>query len=152
MSLPKCFGRTATIIGTEGDDTLSGTTESDVIVGLGGKDTITGEGRIDFICGGGGDDIISGGRGNDNISGDAGNSPDLPVGKRTQAPETHGTGNRLDQFLAVDAADLDKDGKAEIYVTSFPGDPYQPGERLFSLSSPSRMGSSRSRPRKSTGS
>ena len=42
-------------------------------------------------------------------------------------------GNRLDQFLAVDAADLDKDGKAEIYVTSFPGDPYQPGERLSSF-------------------
>ena len=37
MSLPKCFGRTPTIIGTEGDDTLSGTTESDVIVGLGGQ-------------------------------------------------------------------------------------------------------------------
>ena len=78
MSLPRCFGRTPTIIGTEGDDTLSGTTESDVIVGLGGKDTITGEGRIDFICGGDGDDTISGGRGNDSISGDAGN--DLILG------------------------------------------------------------------------
>jgi len=42
-------------------------------------------------------------------------------------------GNRLDQFLAVDAADLDKDGKAEIYVTSFPADPFQPGDRLFSF-------------------
>jgi hypothetical protein len=42
-------------------------------------------------------------------------------------------GQKLDQFLAVDAADLDKDGKAEIYVTCFPEDPYQPGDRLFSF-------------------
>ena len=27
MSLPKCFGELSTIIGTEGDDTLSGTAE-----------------------------------------------------------------------------------------------------------------------------
>jgi Ca2+-binding RTX toxin-like protein len=40
----KCFGREATILGGEGDDTLTGTPGPDVIVSRGGRDTITAKG------------------------------------------------------------------------------------------------------------
>jgi RTX calcium-binding nonapeptide repeat (4 copies) len=39
---PTCDGRVATIVGTEGNDTINGTAGRDVIVGLGGDDTIYG--------------------------------------------------------------------------------------------------------------
>jgi len=38
-----------------------------------------------------------------------------------------------DQFMAVDVADIDKDGKAEVFVTNFPENAYQPGYRLHSF-------------------
>ena len=38
--VPTSFGRPATILGTEGDDTLIGTAGPDVIVGLGGSDFV----------------------------------------------------------------------------------------------------------------
>jgi TolB-like protein len=41
--------------------------------------------------------------------------------------------NATDQFMAVDIADIDKDGKAEIFVSNFPANPYQPGNRLYSF-------------------
>jgi Tol biopolymer transport system component len=89
--MPTCSGRTATVVGTEGNDTLFGTAGADVIVSLGGNDTIrsaggndtvcTGSGRDRIIVAGGSDrvragtsrDIIEGGRGNDRLGGDAGN-------------------------------------------------------------------------------
>src|SRR5687768_12842414 len=57
---PTCDGLTATIVGTNGDDTLTGTTGDDVIVGLGGDDVIVGDLGADRICGGTGDDTLSG--------------------------------------------------------------------------------------------
>jgi len=42
-------------------------------------------------------------------------------------------GSRIDRYLAVDAADLDKDGKAEIYVTSIPETAYQSEDKLTSF-------------------
>ena len=68
-----CRGRLATIVGTDGDDTLSGTSGGDVIVGLGGNDHITGRGGDDSLCGGPGNDGIWGGDGFDRLSGNAGN-------------------------------------------------------------------------------
>ena len=50
-----------TIVGTEGDDTLSGTASADVICGLGGNDTIYGLGGDDVLLGGPGDDSLYGG-------------------------------------------------------------------------------------------
>ena len=41
-------------------------------------------------------------------------------------------GSRIDRHLAVDAADLDKDGKAEIYVTSIPETAYQSEDKMSS--------------------
>jgi Ca2+-binding RTX toxin-like protein len=88
-----CFGKSATIVGTRGDDDITGTTGSDVIVARGGDDRIRGEenpyepdapqyGEGDFICGGRGvddvdgywgDDYIRGQLGGDYLSGDMGN-------------------------------------------------------------------------------
>ena len=38
-----------------------------------------------------------------------------------------------DDFMAVDVADIDKDGKPEVFVSNFPSNPYQPGSRLYSF-------------------
>jgi hypothetical protein len=38
-----------------------------------------------------------------------------------------------DEFMAVDVADINKDGKAEVFVSNFPSNPYQPGHRLYSF-------------------
>ena len=88
----KCLGETATIVGTEEDDTartnrtLWGTFGDDVMVGLGGSDLIFGgpkedslsEVGDDTICGGegsdsmvgfGGKDVLVGGAGNDDVDG-----------------------------------------------------------------------------------
>jgi Ca2+-binding RTX toxin-like protein len=70
--VPRCHGRRAEIIGTDGNDVLRGTPERDVIWGGPGDDEITGSLGNDLICGGGGDDLIHGGRGNDELYGDAG--------------------------------------------------------------------------------
>lgn len=69
---PRCHGRQATIVGTEGDDVIHGTPGRDVIWGGGGNDVIWGELGNDLICGGPGSDLIHGGRGNDVVDGGAG--------------------------------------------------------------------------------
>jgi Ca2+-binding RTX toxin-like protein len=69
---PRCHGRRAKIVGTEGDDVLHGTPGRDVIWGGGGDDEILGSLGNDLLCGGPGDDLIHGGRGNDTADGGAG--------------------------------------------------------------------------------
>jgi Ca2+-binding RTX toxin-like protein len=69
---PRCHGRQAKIVGTEGNDVIHGTPGRDVIWGGGGNDVIFGELGNDLICGGPGSDIIHGGRGNDLVDGGAG--------------------------------------------------------------------------------
>ena len=66
---PTCDGRSATIVGTPGNDTLVGTPGNDVIVAEGGADVIKGMGGSDLICAGGGEDTVRGGGGNDTIFG-----------------------------------------------------------------------------------
>ncbi|TMM09166.1 MAG: hypothetical protein E6G00_11135 [Actinobacteria bacterium] len=70
---PKCLGKTATIVGTAGNDVLTGTPGNDVIVGLGGDDRIRGGRGKDVICSGPGRDRVTGGSGNDVIVGGPGN-------------------------------------------------------------------------------
>ena len=65
-------GRTATIVGTSGNDVIRGTSGRDVIVALGGDDTIDGLAGADIICGGAGNDLIRAGWGNDIVFGGAG--------------------------------------------------------------------------------
>lgn len=69
---PKCAGRTATIVGTSGNDTITGTNGPDVIAALDGDDTVNARGGDDVVCGGEGDDTIGGGGGNDRLLGEAG--------------------------------------------------------------------------------
>jgi Ca2+-binding RTX toxin-like protein len=75
---PTCFGRPATIVGTDGPDVITGTSGPDVIVGLGGDDTIDGVSGGDFVCGGSGNDtvvhaaFVHGGSGEDVIHGGVG--------------------------------------------------------------------------------
>jgi Ca2+-binding RTX toxin-like protein len=72
QAAPSCFGRQATIVGTNGRDNLRGTPGRDVIVGKGKRDRINGRGGNDLICGGGGGDLINGKGGNDKIKGEGG--------------------------------------------------------------------------------
>jgi Ca2+-binding RTX toxin-like protein len=69
---PRCHGRRATIVGTDGPDVIRGTPARDVIWGGKGDDTIYGSLGNDLICGGPGSDLIYGGRGNDEVDGGAG--------------------------------------------------------------------------------
>ena len=63
-----CEGRTATIVGTPGNDILAGTEGTDIIAGLGGNDRISGFGGNDLICGGSGNDQMRGDDGDDSIN------------------------------------------------------------------------------------
>jgi Ca2+-binding RTX toxin-like protein len=83
-AVPKCYGLDATIVGTDGPDSIAGTTGDDVIVALGGDDDIffdinTGQpvpgnetGGNDVICAGDGNDFAVGGNGNDVVAGQDG--------------------------------------------------------------------------------
>jgi Ca2+-binding RTX toxin-like protein len=60
-----CDGRTATVVGTSGNDDLVGTPGPDVIAGLAGSDVVAGLGGDDVLCGGSGADWLRGGPGAD---------------------------------------------------------------------------------------
>ena len=72
LSVPRCGGRAATIVGTSGNDRLKGTKRTDVIAGLAGNDRISGLGANDVICGGSGNDKLLGGSGKDRLFGNNG--------------------------------------------------------------------------------
>jgi uncharacterized repeat protein (TIGR01451 family) len=81
---PTCGGAEATIVGTEGDDSLLGTEKRDVIAALGGDDRVVALGGKDVVCGFGGSDrlkgrgdadLVRGGGGDDRLGG--GGGPDL---------------------------------------------------------------------------
>jgi len=72
IEAPRCDGRQAKIVGTDGDDVIQGTPGRDVIWGGKGDDTIYGSLGNDLLCGGPGADLIHGGRGNDEVDGGTG--------------------------------------------------------------------------------
>ncbi len=72
IDTPRCHGRQAQIVGTDGADVLHGTSGRDVIWGGRGDDTIFGSLGNDLLCGAAGADLIHGGRGNDEADGGAG--------------------------------------------------------------------------------
>lgn len=69
---PRCHGRQAEIVGTDGPDELRGTPERDVIWGGPGDDELFSSLGNDLVCGAAGDDLIHGGRGNDEVDGGPG--------------------------------------------------------------------------------
>jgi Ca2+-binding RTX toxin-like protein len=83
-AVPTCFGKPATIVGTDGPDYLTGQSGvADVIYGGGGNDTISGgdfyqQDQIpgaapDLLCGGPGDDTMRDSPGSDKLNGGDGN-------------------------------------------------------------------------------
>ena len=78
---PLCRGRTATVVGTFGDDpSLVGTPGNDVIFAYGGNDAVSAGSGADVVCAEAGDDQVKGGAGLDVISGARG--PDRLLGGR----------------------------------------------------------------------
>jgi Subtilase family/RTX calcium-binding nonapeptide repeat (4 copies) len=73
------FGRTATIMGTSGDDEIIGTTGDDVILGGGGDDRIAGRQGNDRICSGPGNDDVRGGSQFADSDDEDGFGPDPPI-------------------------------------------------------------------------
>ena len=77
-SWPSCLGEPATIVGTDGNDTINGTSGDDVIAALAGDDVVTSGGGSDLICGGDGNDALVATSGGESLfdaavmSGDAG--------------------------------------------------------------------------------
>jgi Ca2+-binding RTX toxin-like protein len=96
-----CFGQPATIVGTDGDDTLFGTAGNDVIVAGDGSDTIFAGAGDDLICGEGGGDFIFGEEGNDQI--DAGTDNDGVDGGLGDDHMIGGPGAENDLLLFLEA-------------------------------------------------
>jgi len=69
---PKCAGRTATIVGTAGNDRLTGTRRRDVIVAGAGNDVVRSGRGNDIVCAGSGNDRVSAGAGRDRVTSGAG--------------------------------------------------------------------------------
>ena len=106
-----------TIVGGDGDDTLSarGVSEDVLILGGGGNDTITGGLGNDLIDGGDGNDSIDGGRGDDNIVGNAGD--DFILGGDGNDRLVGGFG--ADEISGGDGDDhVIGDGQIEVTVTN----------------------------------
>jgi Ca2+-binding RTX toxin-like protein len=74
-----CFGRRASIVGTNQQDRLRGTSRADVILARGGDDIIRGGGGNDLICAGSGNDLVNAGGGNDRV--DAGSGSNVLLGR-----------------------------------------------------------------------
>lgn len=68
-----CKGKQATLVGTNGSDTIRGTGKRDVIAALKGKDKVSGLAGNDLVCAGAGKDKVNGGAGNDKLLGQKGN-------------------------------------------------------------------------------
>jgi len=119
---PMCFGKPATIVGTDHRDVIEGTPGKDVIAALGGRDVIEApNNRLshgkDVVCGGAGNDkivgnnernVLIGGPGNDRIKGGPGNdlivgdnaNPDGSEAGQTGRDTLNGTGG--DDFVVGD--------------------------------------------------
>ncbi len=67
-------GRFNSILGTEGDDTLSGGNGRDLLFGGAGRDRLDGGRGDDLLKGGEGDDVLSGGNGDDVLIGGSGDN------------------------------------------------------------------------------
>jgi Ca2+-binding RTX toxin-like protein len=80
---PTCFGRTATITGTQQGEVIRGTSGPDVILAFGGNDSVLSRQGNDFVCSGAGNDTIHGAEGFNRMNG--GNGHDYIDGRRGPA-------------------------------------------------------------------
>ena len=103
--------------GNAGDDAITGGTAAETILGEDGNDTITGGGGHDVVTGGAGNDAITTTTGNDNVDGgdgndtiNVGNGDNTVLGGGGNDAITTGTGNDL--ITAGDGDDVVTDGGA----------------------------------------
>jgi len=122
-----CAGRAATLVGTDGDDTLDGTAFDDVIVGRAGDDVILGFDGDDTICAEGGNDRVNGGPGADRLYGQSGN--DVLRGKAgadrltgSAGNDTVDSGGGNDRLYGGNGNDILKDGAGVDLVVGEGGD------------------------------
>jgi Ca2+-binding RTX toxin-like protein len=80
---PRCLGKRATIVGTNGSERIRGTNDDDVIVARGGGDYVLARRGRDFVCAGLGDDHVLAGRGGGGLKG-AGGEDTLVGGTSTE--------------------------------------------------------------------
>jgi Ca2+-binding RTX toxin-like protein len=101
--IPSCRGKPATIVGTDGNDTIEGTAERDVIWAGLGDDAVRGGLGSDLVCGGPGSDFVDGGRGNDLIDGGVGDG-DRVIGGLGDDTVLGGPGDRdeVAGYLGID--------------------------------------------------
>jgi hypothetical protein len=90
----------ATIVGTEGNDSLSVTEGKNYILGGGGDDTLFGSDGDDILHGGAGNDILIGGSGGDITHG--GDGSDTLVGGAGDDIMTGGAGQDVFRYMAGD--------------------------------------------------
>src|SRR5215211_2983024 len=69
---PTCFGRHATVLGTNGSDSIQTGSGNDVIISLGGRDYINSREGNDYVCAGRGDDNVHGAEGFNHLNGGPG--------------------------------------------------------------------------------
>ena len=121
-ALPSCRGRTATLLGTlgndRGDNRLVGTSADDVIVGLDGNDVIKAGSGDDRACGGAGNDKLSGGNGKDKLK--AGSGDDKLFGGKGEDKLLGGTGD--DKLTGGGADDTLNGGKGDDVLKGKGGD------------------------------
>jgi VCBS repeat-containing protein len=112
-----CAGRTATLVGTVGDDLLTGTARADVIIAGAGNDVINGLGGDDVICARGGNDRINAGSGIDRLYGGPGR--DQLFG--ADGDDTIAGGASRDLLFAADGDDIMAGNAGRDFVVGGPG-------------------------------
>lgn len=141
--VPTCFGKQATIVGTDDSETIHGTRGPDVIVSGRGGDKVYGEGGDDLICsgsgrftnylyGGTGDDKLEGGGGYDTLFGDAGD--DLLYGRGFPDFLVGGPGN--DAEYGGSSPDTFRDGPGDDVMVGGPDDEVDPSNLVVYSDSP----------------
>ena len=132
---PTCFGRYATIVGTQAADAITGTSGPDVISARGGDDIVDGGGGADLICGDDGRDRLLGHDGKDRFLGGAGadvilggNGADFAKGEAGNDKIDGGKGNdrlygqqRKDNLVGGKGKDLLSGGPGRDRLTGGPG-------------------------------
>ena len=128
---PKCFGKTATIVGTNKADLIIGTRKRDVIVAKGGADRIFGRG---------GNDLIDGGVGIDTCFQGLGNGPVVRC-EKPAAPVTPVAPVAPPKILAIAYSDLDGNhqfGSGDVLISKLEDTNYDGGASQGDLITMSR--------------
>ena len=124
----RCFGRAATIVGTDGRDEITVRSGTEVIVGLGGNDLIrVGRAGDFYVCAGGGEDTVITGRARNHVRGGGGNDRLISRTDYEELPANRffgGSGD--DRLVGSSGRDHMIPGPGNDYITDEGTDPYKP--------------------------